>query len=187
MVPDGALEKLPEPDDGGQAPAVQRVAVQLHRQQTRRCDGQLPGPERAAPRGRRRTDCTGAFQHPAGGAGTGRLRAGVQRHLVAQTQAGHRRQGRLLGPGSARRPGRDRHPAHESAHALLGAGRGGYPGIAELFLAADGEYQTAGDPLAPAQGPQRQCAGCAPVPPRRRAGHHRKERRGGLVLQNAGR
>ena len=48
VVPDGALEELPEPDDGGQTPDVERVAVQLHRQQARRCHGQLPGPQRAA-------------------------------------------------------------------------------------------------------------------------------------------
>ena len=40
--------------------------------------------------------------------------------------------------------------------------------------------------LAPAEGPQRQCAGCTPFSPRRRAGHHRKKRGGGLVLQKAG-
>ncbi len=67
------------------------------------------------------------------------------------------------------------------------------PGVADiqasppLFLPEHGEHQTAGKPLAPAEGPQRQCAGCAPFSPRRRAGHHRKKRGGGLVLQKAGR
>ena len=63
------------------------------------------------------------------------------------------------------------------------------PGVADIqasphfFLPEHGEHQTAGKPLAPAEGPQRQCAGCAPFSPRRRAGHHRKKRGGGLVLQ----
>lgn len=43
------------------------------------------------------------LQHPAGGAGTGRLRAGLLGQLVAEAQAGYRGQGDLLGP---RRPGR---------------------------------------------------------------------------------
>ena len=47
----------------------------------------------------------GHFQRAAGGAGTGRLRAGVQRLLVAQAQAGHRGHRCVLGPGSPGRRG----------------------------------------------------------------------------------
>ena len=53
------------------------------------------------------------------------------------------------------------------------------PGVADIqasphFFPEHGEHQTAGKPLAPAEGPQRQCAGCTPFSPRRRAGYHRK-------------
>ncbi len=66
-------------------------------------------------------------------------------------------------PEAPGRRGRDRHPAHEPAHALLGAGRGRYPGLAPLFFSLSmEEHKTAGKPLAPAEGPQRQCAGCTP-------------------------
>ena len=56
---------------------------------------------------------------------------------------------------------------------LLGAGRGGYPGIAQLFLPESGRYSPAGKPLAAAGRPQRQRAGCAPLHPRRRSGYQR--------------
>lgn len=73
---------------------------------------------RAAGRRSRRPDLV---QHPAGGAGAGGLRAGVQRCLVAQAQAGHRSKRRFLGPGEERRGGYcGAH--HGPADALLGAG-----------------------------------------------------------------
>ncbi len=45
-------------------------------------------------------------------------------------KAGNRSQRRVLGSGAAGRCGRDRHPAHEPADALLGTGRGRYSGVA---------------------------------------------------------
>ena len=48
----GHWKNYQNPHDARQGPAFQRVAVQQHCQQARRCHGQLPGTERAAPRGR---------------------------------------------------------------------------------------------------------------------------------------
>ena len=53
--------------------------------------------------------------------------------LVAQAQTGHRRDRYLLGPCNARRHWRHCGAQREPADALLGAGRGGYSGIAGLF------------------------------------------------------
>ena len=52
------------------------------------------------------------LRHSAGGVGTGGLRERVQRHLVAQAQAGYRRQGHLLGPALRGGPWGHRHPEH---------------------------------------------------------------------------
>ena len=66
------------------------------------------------------------------------------------------------------------------------------PGVNDIqssphfFLPEHGEHEAAGNPLAPAEGPRRQCAGSSALSPRRRAGHRRQERGGGLVLQKAG-
>ena len=95
--------------------------------------GQLPRTLRPAQGGGRRGDRPHPFQHPAGGAGAGGLRAGVFGQLVAQAQTGHRGQGHLLGPRGPGRAGGDRHPLDEPFDALLGAGDHGHPGQPPLF------------------------------------------------------
>ena len=152
MVQAGPLETVRQPGDGGQTRPQHGVAVQLHRQQTRRRHGQLPGAERAAEGAGRRGDGEAPLRHSAGGVGTGGLRERVQRHLVAQAQAGYRRQGHLLGPGAAGGPWGHRHPEHGPSDALLGAGRGGHPGLGQLLLAGAGRQRPSGGPVASAGG-----------------------------------
>ena len=53
--------------------------------------------------------------------------------MLAEDEAGHGRMGRVLGPGEAGRAGRYLDPAGECAESGLGAGRDGYPEVAEAY------------------------------------------------------
>ena len=183
VVPDAALEELQEQDDGGQTHPGERVAVQLHCQQARRRHGQLPGTQRAAQSGGRREDGEGPLEGAAGGAGTGGLRTGLQRHMVAQAQAGHRREGHLLGPDEAQRHRRHRHQEHGHPDVVLGAGGDGHSGIAEPVQPESGRQRPVEGQVAPDGRPHREHAGSGQVHPRRTHLHRRQERGGGLVLQ----
>lgn len=58
----------------------------------------------------------------------------------------------FLGPGAARGPWGHRHPEHGPSDALLGAGRGGHPGLGQLLLAGAGRQRPSGGPVASARG-----------------------------------
>ena len=185
MVPAAVLERPPEPDDGRQAEARERVAVQLDRQQARRRDGQLPGTERAAAGRGRRGNSERAFEHFAGDPGAERLRKSVVGQLVAQAQAGHRGEGHLLGPGGAGWRGRHCDTLHGHPAVVLGAWVHGHSGQSELFQLECGERRAAERTVAQAAGPHRQQHQRGTVHPRRQYRHGRKKRGGGLVLQEA--
>ena len=183
MVQAGPLEAVRQPGDGGQARPQHGVAVQLHRQQTRRRHGQLPGAN-VLPRAQDDEE-------------TAKLLSDIL--PVVLEQADYEsvysdtwwrklkqvpRQGHLLGPGAAGGPWGHRHPEHGSADALLGAGRGGHPGLGKLLLAGAGRQRPSDGPVAAAGGQggqQRHHRGAVRQRPEHR--HQRKERGGGLVLQ----
>ena len=58
--------------------------------------------------------------------------------VLAEDEAGHGRVGRVLGSGEAWRTGGYLHPACECAESVLGAGRDGYPEVAECVLSGTG-------------------------------------------------
>ena len=168
MVPDGTLEELPEPHDGGQTPAVQRLVVQLHRQQACRRDGQLPSPN-VLPRAE---DDEAAAQALSSVLPVVLEQADYEQ-VYSDTwwrklKQGTGVKGVFWDPEQRGGSGRDRHPAHEPADALLGTGRGRYSGVAPLFLAESGRHGSAGKPLAPAGRTHCQRAGRAALHPRRR-------------------
>ena len=160
------------------------MAVQRHRLEARRRDGQLSGGgDPAAQRGRR-AGREGAVGHRAGGAGKGALRAGVVGCMVVQAQARVRGLRRVLGQHRQRRSRRRGRAAARPAQPVLGAGHHRHSGQPEpLRVRARGQRRHRGRVAGGA--PRKLRRGAGAVSLRRRGGHVEQEHRRRLVLQKA--